>query len=34
MKSSSKKQNQNKQAPAVQPNQKSGNGFMQKAAGL
>ncbi len=34
MKSKMKKMSQSKQAPAVQPNQKSGNGFIQKAAGL
>lgn len=34
MKSKIKKMSQSKQAPAVQPNQKNGNGFVQKAAGL
>jgi hypothetical protein len=34
MKNKIKKMTQGKQAPAVQPNQKSGNGFAQKAAGL
>ncbi len=34
MKSNIKKQSPSKQAPAVQPNQKNGNGIVQKAAGL
>jgi hypothetical protein len=34
MKNKIKKMTQGKQAPAVQHNQKCGNGFTQKAAGL